>query len=362
MKGTRLERVALDTIRDIGALPGWRLGDVISRDFNEKPPDTIVVVRRHGRETGLRPFMNLDDLDWTKGHLNDSSYRAFCSLAGYVLNQHGEAGASVLQEIAGRIEDAGDTVDTDKLVEQFASAFGFVARQRAAECLGAELPRSIKWPDPDPELIASIGQEFAHRTLAWWELISPARASEPEDVLPVVFLPKALVCYGPKENVHFVSELGEGLYQIAKRMQCVVPNPAKARFVNFADGTTKRKCVENFPERRFLIVEFDRSKIDPAGKLPLAGLLDLQAALHAHLATEYAPLAMLVFSGHESLHGWYPTVGVEEEKVLDLLRYACRLGADHCLSATSFFTRMPCGTHENGRRQSVHYLNPGALV
>ena len=81
--------------------------------------------------------MNLDDLDWTKGHLNDSSYRALCSLAGHVLNQHGEAGASVLlQEIAGRIESAGDTVDADKLVQQFGSAFGFVARQRAAEILG----------------------------------------------------------------------------------------------------------------------------------------------------------------------------------------------------------------------------------
>jgi hypothetical protein len=145
-------------------------------------------------------------------------------------------------------------------------------------------------------------------------------------------------------------------------MQYVVPNPAKAPFVNFADGKTSRKCVENFPERRFLVIEFDRSKIDPGGNLSLGRLLDLQAALHAHLATEYASLAMLVFSGHASLHGWYPTVGVEEEKVLALLRYACRLGADHCLSAASFFTRMPWGTHENGRRQSVHYLNPGALV
>jgi hypothetical protein len=308
--------------------------------------------------------MNLDDLDWTKGHLNDSSYRALCSLAGYVLNQHGEAGASVLHEIAGRIESAGETVDMDKLVQQFGSAFGFVARQRAAEILGlANFSGSaIKWPKPEPELIHEEWQAFVDWPLAQWESISPARASEPKDGLSEVFLPKALVCYGPKKDVHFVSKLGEGLYQIAKRMQHVVPNPAKAPFVNFADGKTSRKCVENFPERRFLIVEFDRSKIDPAGKLPLARLLDLQAALHAHLEAEWAPLSLLVFSGHKSLHGWYPTVGVDESKVLDLLRYACRLGADHSLSAKSFFTRMPCGTHENGRRQSVHYLNPGTSV
>jgi hypothetical protein len=235
-----------------------------------------------------------------------------------------------------------------------------VAQQRAAECLG--VPKSVgaatKWSEPDYGLIESIGQKFAHRTLATWSEISPAWTSEPEDVLPEVFLPKALVCYGPKKNVHFVSELGEGLYQIARRMQYVVPNPAKAPFVNFADGKTSRKCVENFPERRFLVIEFDRSKIDPGGNLSPARLLDLQAALHAHLATQYAPITMLVFSGHKSLHGWYPTVGVEEEKVLALLRYACRLGADHCLSAASFFTRMPCGTHENGNRQTVHFFNP----
>ena len=170
--------------------------------------------------------MNLDDLDWTKGHLNDSSYRALCSFAGYVLNQHGEAGASVLQEIAGRIESAGDPVDTDKLVQQFGSAFGFVARQRAAEILGfANFSGSaIKWPDPEPELIREAGQAFVDWPLAQWESISPAQASEPEDVLPEVFLPKALVCYGPKKNVHFVSELGEG--SIKSRGACNMSSPS----------------------------------------------------------------------------------------------------------------------------------------
>ena len=308
--------------------------------------------------------MNLGDLNWAKGHLNDSAYKAFCRFAGRLLGLHAQELACAVREVAGRIEGAGDTVDAGKLVGQISDAFAFVARQRAAETLGATefLRNGEKWPDPEPELIREVRQAFVSWTLAQRESVSPAQASEPREVLPTVFLPKALVCYGPKKDVHFVSELGEGLYQKAKRMQYVVPNPAKAPFVNFPDGTASRKCVENFPERRFLVIEFDRSKIDPGGNLSLARLLDLQAALHAHLETEYAPLAMLVFSGHESLHGWYPTVGVEEEKVLALLRYACRLGADHNLSAPSFFTRMPCGTHENGRRQSVHYLNPGALV
>jgi hypothetical protein len=54
---------------------------------------------------------------------------------------------------------------------------------------------------------------------------------------------------------------------------------------------------------------------------------------HAHLAKRWEALALLVFSGNESLHGWYPCAGVDEERVIAFLRYACRLGADHALSS-----------------------------
>jgi hypothetical protein len=143
----------------------------------------------------------------------------------------------------------------------------------------------------------------------------------------------------------------------------VVPNPATAPYIELErlGGKRSLKCAENFPLRRFIIIEFDRSKIDPSEKLSQGELLSLQARLHAHLEAEHAPLAMLVYSGSESLHGWYPCVGVEEEKALAFLRYACRLGADHNLQARSFFTRMPGGQHENGARQLIHYFNPKAL-
>jgi hypothetical protein len=110
-----------------------------------------------------------------------------------------------------------------------------VARQRAAEILGfANFSGSaIKWPDPEPELIREAGQAFVDWPLAQWESISPAQVSEPEDVLPEVFLPKALVCYGPKKNVHFVSELGEGLYQIALAHAICRPQPCESAFRQF---------------------------------------------------------------------------------------------------------------------------------
>lgn len=307
--------------------------------------------------------MNVTDgLDWSRGSLNNSTYRAMCRLAAHILDQHAGEGASVLKETAYLIEQAGDTPDPAKLAQQFGDAFAFIARQRAGETLGAtEFLRGNgeKWADPEPELIQETGQAFADWTLERWESISLARASEPVDVLPVVFPPESLVCGGFTKKRHFIRQIGPALYELARASQFVVPNPAKCWGVAQRDGWLSLKCSENFPERHFIIVEFDCTRIDPAGKLPLARLLDLQAALHAHLTTEYAPLVMLVFSGHRSLHGWYPCVGVDEERVLALLRYACRLGADHCLSAASFFTRMPCGTHENGNRQTVHFFNPG---
>jgi hypothetical protein len=314
--------------------------------------------RSSGESRFCRPFC------WEKGQLNDSSYRAFCSFAGHLLNQHASETDSILAEIAGRIESAGDTADPGKLIQQFSDAFAFISRQRAAESLGATefFKSTTKWPEPEPALIESIGEAFATRTLAWWESISPAQASTPGEVLPVLFPPKALVCYGLKEDVHYLHKLGYEFYQIACCVQYLVPNPAKAPFINLPDGRLSRKCKENFPERRFLIIEFDRKKFDADSKLSQQELLDLQAAFHAHLEAEWAPLAMLVYSGHVSLHGWYPCLGVDEGRVLAFLRYACRLGADHCLSAKSFFTRMPGGVHENGRRQTIHYFNPPKIL
>jgi len=158
------------------------------------------------------------------------------------------------------------------------------------------------------------------------------------------------------------ANLGWSFTSLPPHAQFIVPNPAKGepRFVEPL-GKVSAKFKENFPERRFLIIEFDRDRIDPRGKLSREELLNLQGALHADLK-QYAPLAMLVYSGGESIHGWYPTAnGGDEETVLKFLRYACRLGADHTLCSKCQFTRMPGGRHENGQRQTVLFFDPEQL-
>ena len=329
------------------------LSSVLPRRMNHKPLATTVKLSRF-----------CESFAWEKGNLNDSTYRAFCKFAGYVFNVRSSREANhLLSEVVALIKGAGDSVKPDKLIEQFSQAFAYVATQRAATSLGMchLLKTGGKWPQPEPELIESFAQIASLRD---WEEISPNTPAplKPQDILPAVFSEKSLVCYGQKKNIHFIRRLGDSLFRIAERVPFVVPNAAKAPHIKLADGKLSKKCEANFPERRFLIIEFDRKRIDPRENLSLDALLDLQASLHAHLAKEYAPLALLVYSGNQSLHGWYPCAGVDEEQVLEFLRYACRLGADHYLSSKSFFTRMPGGRHENGKQQTIHYFNPEAIL
>jgi hypothetical protein len=123
--------------------------------------------------------------------------------------------------------------------------------------------------------------------------------------------------------------------------------------------------LSNTGPRRFLIVEFDfdASNSDEEARLldRLAAegrdVRDLCGALLLHLA-EKALLALAVYSGGKSLHGWFHCAGVPEEKVWRFFSYAVSLGADRANWTPSQFARMPDGLRENGRRQTVYFLNP----
>ena len=89
--------------------------------------------------------------------------------------------------------------------------------------------------------------------------------------------------------------------------------------------------------RRFLVIEFDFRAFEWTEDFSREESLDHQARLHWHLAHEY-PLCLLVYSGNESVHGWYATC-----RPWKLMREAAELGADTRLWSVSQFTRMPWG-------------------
>ena len=70
------------------------------------------------------------------------------------------------------------------------------------------------------------------------------------------------------------------------------------------------------------------------------------------------PLALAVYSGGKSLHGWFYCAGIAEEKISRFFSYAVSLGADPANWNRSQFARMPDGLRDNGRRQTVYFFNP----
>jgi len=122
----------------------------------------------------------------------------------------------------------------------------------------------------------------------------------------------------------------------------------KARIGRTKEGKESAHALEATGSRRFLVIEFDRGGVDE------------HATLLLHLAAR-APLAIVVHSGNKSLHGWFYCAGQAEERLERFMRYAVSLGADRATWTPSQFVRMPDGTRDNEKRQTVYFFHPEVL-
>ncbi len=121
-----------------------------------------------------------------------------------------------------------------------------------------------------------------------------------------------------------------------------------ARTGRTKDGRISARTLENTGPRRFLIVEQD------------GGTPDEQAGILLHLAKK-APLALAVFSGKKSIHGWFYCQGQPEERLKSFMQYAVSLGADPATWTRCQLVRMPDGTRDTGARQTIFYFNPEVI-
>jgi hypothetical protein len=128
----------------------------------------------------------------------------------------------------------------------------------------------------------------------------------------------------------------------------IVPSPMTAPTGRNQDGGESSRCLDNTGPRRFLVVEFD------------SGTLDAHAAILLHLA-QFGPLALAVFSGSKSLHGWFYCAGVPEPTLLTFFRSAVSLGADRATLTRCQLVRMPDGLRDDGTRQTVFFFNPEVI-
>jgi hypothetical protein len=199
-----------------------------------------------------------------------------------------------------------------------------------------------------------------------WEA-SPVRldSNEPktDEIIDVLFPGDPLLCCGWTRH-HFDTRSRTRWYKLHD-LQFIVPNLMTAPRGLTHGQKLSAHALSNTGQRRFLVVEFD---FDPSNSAEEACLLerlatqgrdvrDLCAALLQHLA-EKAPLALAVYSGGKSLHGWFYCTDVPEEKVWRFFGYAASLAADRANWNPSQFARMPDGLRENGKRQTVYFFNP----
>lgn len=131
--------------------------------------------------------------------------------------------------------------------------------------------------------------------------------------------------------------------------QFIVPSPMSSLTGFTQEGRLSKRCLQNVGPRAYAVIEFDQGNRDrQAGCLKL-----LQEAF---------PLAMVVWSGSKSLHGWFKVQGADETDVLRFYDVANVLGADMATKTPSQLARCPWGIRDNGNVQEVLYLDFDAMV
>lgn len=229
------------------------------------------------------------------------------------------------------------------------------------------LPSTVreKWLGRDFELVKAVAHT-GNGLVDLWQA-SPVRldSNEPntDKIIDLLFPGNPLLCCGWTRH-RFDTRPRPQWYKL-QDLQFIVPSPMTAPRGLTQQHKLSAHALSNTGPRRFLIVEFDfdASNSDEEARLleRLAAegrdVRDLCAALLLHLA-EKAPLALAVHSGGKSLHGWFHCASAPEERVWRFFRYAVSLGADRANWTPSQFARMPDGLRENGRRQTVYFLNP----
>jgi hypothetical protein len=179
-----------------------------------------------------------------------------------------------------------------------------------------------------------------------WETSKPRiedGAAHTEEIIDRLFPGNPLLCCG-KSSQEFDTRSRESWRGQLAAMQLIVPSPMTAPTGMTKVGRQSTHSLSNTGPPRFLICEFD------------TGASDEHAAILLHLA-RFAPLVCVVHSGGKSLHGWFYVAGQPDDKVSKFFRYAVSLGADRATWTRSQFVRMPDGTRDNGKRQTVFYLN-----
>ena len=210
-------------------------------------------------------------------------------------------------------------------------------------------PPQRKWPERDHQLLAELFRcgGGMGRLVEASPINMMADSPDPEDLVDRLFPGNPLLCFGASAS-NFDTKPREAWRGCAATTQFIVPSPMLRERGVTKEGKPSARCLDNTGPRRFLVVEFDD------------GTRDEHATLLLHLAL-HGPLALVVYSGGKSLHGWFPCLGRSDEELRPFFAYAVKLGADPATFSRCQQVRMPGGTRENGKRQEVLFFRPEVL-
>jgi hypothetical protein len=195
-----------------------------------------------------------------------------------------------------------------------------------------------RWAPANPAAIAEIvknGPTLGQLASRSPEPIQFVEQSRTEMLIDLLFSGDPWLCIGRTSN-QFCTAKREAWRGRLHERSLIVPSPMSAQRGRTKQGKLSFHSESNTGPRRFLVVEFDR------------GTLDEQAALLWHLA-RFAPLALVVFSGSKSAHGWFFCEAQPEDRLQRFFDYAVSLGADPKTWSRSQFVRMPDGKRAGGK-------------
>lgn len=152
--------------------------------------------------------------------------------------------------------------------------------------------------------------------------------------------PSGLVCVGKSMSQFHTAPLGA--FRDLSRCSLIVPAYMTSKWGRTQNGKRSMHTKENTGPRRFCVCDFDEPDSDH------------HASIIWYLR-QFWDLAMVLSSGGKSLHAWFKVDPKHEEA---FWRSAGEYGADLALARNhSQFVRLPLGTRDNGKRQSVFYFD-----
>ncbi len=308
---------------------------------------TMLSVSTYGASTTSRFLAFTNALEWKRGALDESSWRTFVKARSLGIPK--DFAVSIVSHLIG---NAGVSPRSGKLRSQLDRAYSQPASNKHIGSHVSVFPKAkSRTCDalPNCERIAEI-VSLGFGCYDLWES-SPIRfageASHSEQIVDALFPSNPLLSIGRsfRDRITKPREFWRGRLS---RSQFIVPSPMSAEKGSTTDGRSSGRSLSNTGLRRFIVVEFDQ------------GTTDDHASLINHLGSAGAALALVVFSGNKSLHGWFFCDGVKESALRSWFDYAITLGADRQMWVRSQFTRIPDGRNgRTGQRQSVLYFDPG---